>query len=249
MYSRNDLQTIAIKILCDNSNLWFSQNKLLNILIKQYNVSDINNPKSELFIGHFLFIWEKLLINNNFITTTEYNNQTHIKIKINKNWNNEITISNEELNRIDVNFIDQLKHMIHNPILYKGSKLIEKFLLKISYKPNKYINLYELILDEELLNFTNLNLTEVNNLIINFINSYDELFLNKSEYDTTINYSKSGINKEIHQYLLKKYNKLITIKFFNGVSCGSRSLVLCKVFCVILPIILSIIGYRLNFFL
>ena len=73
MYKENELETILIKILNDNSNQWFSKTKLYNYLIKTNN--------TEFFIGYYLFTWEKLLINDNFIIKTQNGNNILIKIK------------------------------------------------------------------------------------------------------------------------------------------------------------------------
>lgn len=74
MFTKYDLDTIIIKVLMDNSNKWFSKSDLYNEVKKLFS-------DKKLFISHYLFVWEKLLLNTNFIDIKMIGNNDIIKIK------------------------------------------------------------------------------------------------------------------------------------------------------------------------
>lgn len=145
-FNKNDLETIMIKILYESDYKWFSKSDLYEETKKYY----INNP-DELFNGHFLFAWEKLIINNNFIICkhirNKIQNQNEILIKISTSDNSDLSsncdknpITNStELNVCEIKLID---HMLKNKQIWFGSQLLNKFICNV-YK-QKYYSIYEL---------------------------------------------------------------------------------------------------------
>lgn len=153
MFNRYDLETVTIKVLNDNMDKWFSRAELFNDVKSVYNLKDVdsNNWESELFIGHYLFVWEKLFANTNFIQATNVNSHNFVKIKTNEKMENDsplppINLEERILDRLEVNLVHQINHMINNPSIYTGSKMIEKYL--VNSNP-KYPNLYDLVLDSK----------------------------------------------------------------------------------------------------
>lgn len=199
MFNKSDLETITIKILNDNPNQWFSQAELFDFLKKIYtNQNNLTSSNSELFIGHYLFVWEKLIINNNFIETCVVDTNYFIKInKINSTELAEINLETRNLSKLNVNLNEQITHMVDNPSMYYGSSLIKNFLINIY--PSKYLNIYDILLD------ANSGLS--NDLIFNFIDKYGE-FLNINsnviEYilSQPLEYREIKVTDEILKYLI-----------------------------------------------
>ena len=115
-FTKYDLEHLTTKILVDNPNKFFSQDLLYKEVSNFYQ-----NNMSELFFGHFLLIWQKLLENTNHVII----NDNMIKYK-------EDTTS------------DIINHMKKYPKLYQGYELsnnnhIIKFNKKIKLQcPNSY---------------------------------------------------------------------------------------------------------------
>ena len=136
MFTKFELETVTIMVLTIN-NKWFTKQCLFDEVSKYYTNSD------ELYYGHFLFVWTKLLSNSNFISI--HPNGEKIKYKTNETE----TFENFNENQIDVihdmKLQDQLKHIIDYPKLYQGSGLVKNFLLD-NYDCNllfKFFNLYQ----------------------------------------------------------------------------------------------------------
>lgn len=134
MFTKFELETVTIMILANN-NKWFTKQCLFDEVSKYYQNND------ELYYGHFLFVWTKLLNNTNFISV-------HPSGEKIKNKTNEYEIfENFNENQIDVihdmNLQVQLKHMIDYPKLYQGSKLIKDFLLN-NYDCDLFFNFFNL---------------------------------------------------------------------------------------------------------
>jgi hypothetical protein len=150
MFTKFELETVIIMILTINDDKWFTKQCLFDEVSKYYPNSD------ELYYGHFLFIWTKLLSNSNFISI----HPTKEKIKIKTNDSENKTFENFNENQIDVihdmNLQVQLKHIIDYPKLYNGSGILKSFLLNnydcdfffkffylyqriLSFKENKYV--------------------------------------------------------------------------------------------------------------
>ena len=136
MFTKLELETVTIMVLTMNNTKWFTKQCLFDEVSKYYQ-----NNNDELYYGHFLFVWTKLLINNNFISV----HPSREKIK-NKTNESEI-YENFNENQIDVihdmNLQVQLKHMVDNPKLYQGSALIKDFLLQ-NYDCDLFFNFFKL---------------------------------------------------------------------------------------------------------
>ena len=136
MFTKFELETIIIMVLTMNNSKWFTKQCLFDEVSKYYQ-----NNIDELYYGHFLFIWTKLLYNNNFISV-------HPSGQKIKNKTNEYELfENFNENQIDVihdmNLQVQLKHMIDYPKLYQGSGLIKDFLLN-NYDCDLFFNFFNL---------------------------------------------------------------------------------------------------------
>jgi hypothetical protein len=147
MFTKFELDTITIMVLNRNSTKWFSKESLFAEVSKQYESNMI-----ELYPGHFLFIWSKLLINDNFITVHELDEKIKIKTKTKTNDHNlssdlfeDFIVHDKETVIKNLSLKDQLNHMIEYPQLYKGSVLIKEFLLK--YYEFNLSNFFELYKD------------------------------------------------------------------------------------------------------
>lgn len=141
MFSKYDLETLTVKVLNDNPDFWFSIKALANCVLDFYK----ENP-DEFYIGHFLFVWEKLLINTNFILVKNAENSNNNQVKIKSPNNSDKIFELKDADKIGViqyNLDKQLKHMINNKQLYCGSKLIEQFLIK-HYDFDKFYRFFEI---------------------------------------------------------------------------------------------------------
>lgn len=123
MFTKFELDTITIMILTTNNTKWFTKQCLFDEVSKYYQ-----NNVNELYYGHFLFVWTKLLINSNFISVHPSNE----KIKSKTNDLEPFDDFNENAIQVidDMNLQVQLKHMNDFPKLYIGSVLIKDFLLQ-----------------------------------------------------------------------------------------------------------------------
>ena len=196
MFTKDNLDTLVFKILIDNPEKWFDQYILFEELKKYYNNND------ELFIGHFLFLWYKLLNNTKFISNINYNNHIIITIKLSttliniinkKPYLNISTFNDYQFNDLTIN--KQIYHMITYPELYINSSLIEQYLLLI-INSSKYISLYDILLDHSL----NIN----NNDIVKFINIYCKNNpTNNPNNNPTNNPTNNLINNPNNSYNLK----------------------------------------------
>lgn len=151
MFTIYDLDTLVVKVLNDNPNYWFDNISLLNKVLEYYPNKDIVHK------GYFMFIWEKLLINDNFIAVTTNNDTIFISIK--SKITPEVYLSNDSV--LDISIKSQIQHILQCPELYRKSQIIEPFLLKLSNQ--RYRSIEELLsneLDEEdIVNFNSVFLT------------------------------------------------------------------------------------------
>jgi hypothetical protein len=170
MFKKSDLETIVISVLTNNPNTFYNQSALFNQLINSF-------LQDELFVGHFLFVWEKLLLNTNFIEQQILENYVMIKIK---NFNNdELQPHMQILEPLTVNINKLIKHMIKYPELYKGPKIINTFLLKVNNYSNKYDSVYDILSDTKLIEdptdsiqFINMYFNNIDSLITNPVHKY-----------------------------------------------------------------------------
>lgn len=233
MFTKFDLETIIIKILNDNYSEWFSQFELFDYLIQELKEKSYNftSSKSELFIGHYLFVWEKLFINTNFIDTYSIDSFNFIKIK-NSNESNlaKINLKTKNLTKLNVNLNEQISHMVDNPTIYLGSKLIKNFLININ--STKYLNIYDIVLN----NTDGLS----NELICKFIDIYgNTLNINSNvmQYILTqpLEYREIKVNDYILKYLIKIKPTNITNKInsnlynFNNLFFYSFNILSCSI--------------------
>jgi len=135
MFTKFELDTITIMVLNRNSTKWISKESLYHEVSKQYE-----NNMGELFYEHFLFIWFKLLTNDNFIIVREHKSGKKIKIKTETNDQFFDQAKEEPVKeKQKPSLINQLNHMIKYPQLYKGSILIKDFLFE--YYKDEHITL------------------------------------------------------------------------------------------------------------
>ena len=154
MFTKFELDTIIIMVLNINSSKWFTKETLYNEVLTHYE----KNP-TELYYGHFLFVWSKLLINYNFIIVHESGEKIKIDTKNAKDvgpFEDFINVNNSIIH--DMNLQVQLNHMVEFPKLYTGSVLIKKFLLNY-YNCDLFFKFFELyqdsiILKENIINNT-----------------------------------------------------------------------------------------------
>jgi len=127
-----DIELFIIKKLVENQNILYSKNKLYNEVKKEY---------PDIFPGYFLFIWEKILFNGNFMSIHFDKNINYIKIKTKADYDEIEKLLNYNINDVPmtVNFKDMIHHMITHKELYVGTNIIEQFIQKIS-NSNKHIN-------------------------------------------------------------------------------------------------------------
>jgi hypothetical protein len=127
-----------IKVLFEN-NKWFNKSELYKETKKYFTTN-----QSELSMCHFLFSWEKLLANTNFIILKESNKIEQIKILMNSNISNN-TNNQEPDNDINFNISikETIQHMCDNKSIYFKSKVIQNF-----FKKNfpQYNSVYELLI-------------------------------------------------------------------------------------------------------
>jgi hypothetical protein len=204
-FSTNDVATLMIKVLNENKKMYDKSN-----LYEQVNKYYISNP-NDFQISHFLFEWERLLSNTNFIIYQKNNLIEYIGIK--KYHNNLIPFTEPNLSFIyNLDIQHTIQHMCDNEFIYYKSKILSNFFKK--YFPT-FTSVYELLI-------FNKQLIGNNNIKI-FIELYSDiiepdevisLILEKSN----INYNKKQ-NKEIIKYNKNNYNFLFNIGFgFVGIT-------------------------------
>ena len=174
MFTKYELETITIMVLSIHNNKWFTKQCLFDEVSKYYQ-----NNIDELYYGHFLFVWTKLLINHNFISV--HPSGEKIKNKTNENESFEIFNENQVDVIYDMNLQVQLKHIVDYPKLYQESRLIKGYLLNY-YDCDLFFNLFNLY----------------QQFIISKENEYD--ILNKIKYPATI----SVIILGLYYYFIKK---------------------------------------------
>jgi len=167
MFTKYELETITIMVLNINHDKWFTKQCLYDEVSKYY----VNNI-DELYYGHFLFVWTKLLNNKNFISV----HPSGDKIKNKTNENEYFQDFNEDQIDVihDMNLQVQIKHMLEYPKLYQESRFIKEYLLNY-YDCDlffKLFNLYHKIF----------SLKEKENVVLS--NNYN--ILDKLKYPATI---------------------------------------------------------------
>jgi hypothetical protein len=103
--------------------------------------NEVKKEYPDIFPGYFLFIWEKILFNGNFMSIHFDKNINYIKIKTKADYDEIEKLLNYNINDVPmtVNFKDMIHHMITHKELYVGTNIIEQFIQKIS-NSNKHIN-------------------------------------------------------------------------------------------------------------
>lgn len=132
MLTDYDIELFIIKKLVENQNILYSKNKLYNEVKKEY---------PDIFPGYFLFIWEKILFNGNFMSIHFDKNINYIKIKTKADYDEIEKLLNYNINDVPmtVDFKVMIHHMVTHSELYVGTNIIEQFIQKIS-NSNKHIN-------------------------------------------------------------------------------------------------------------
>ena len=140
-FTKYDLPTLMIKVLYKNSK-WYDKTNLYKEIKKYYE----KNP-SYLNIIHFLFEWEVLLTNSNFISVITHNDIQYIRCVFKPN---NITVKNSESfmepdNEIkfELDESETITHICANKKIYFQSKILNSFLLK---NFPQYESVYELLI-------------------------------------------------------------------------------------------------------
>ena len=196
IFSASDLETLMIKVLFE-TNKWFNKSELYKETKKYFTTN-----QSELSMCHFLFSWEKLLANTNFIIVKESDNCEQIKISINSNISNEFDTekkqekthesSNSDNNiNFTIGVKETILHMCNNKSIYFKSKVLQTF-----FKKNfpQYNSVYELLISnrqeigyDNIMCFIDLYSDNLEtDKIINFITN-KKYFKNKKETIQTSN--------------------------------------------------------------
>ena len=124
------------------------------------------------FVCHFLFTWERLLVNDNFVRTVIMNDIEYITTKKFNPPYHDIPDPIESVN-LNLNLKNAINHMCKNKEIYANSSLIKPFLLK-------YFPMYKSI-DELLdLNINLLGKDKINEFKDLYINDKKDLALTKS---------------------------------------------------------------------
>lgn len=165
IFSASDLETLMIKVLFKNTK-WFNKSELYKETKKYFTTN-----QSELTLCHFLFSWEKLLANTNFISVKKSDNTEQIKISINSDMVNELNSSISSTNSADdIDFTIDIKqtilHMCNNKTIYFKSHVLQTFFNK---NFPQYNSVYELLIS---------NRQEIGpDNIICFINLYSDILI------------------------------------------------------------------------
>jgi hypothetical protein len=157
---------ISIIMTINKKNKFFDKTNLYNELI---NNNIIILP---IDICHFLFTWERLLVNDNFVRTVIMNDIEYITTKKFNPPYHDIPDPIESVN-LNLNLKNAINHMCKNKEIYANSSLIKPFLLK-------YFPMYKSI-DELLdLNINLLGKDKINEFKDLYINAKKDLALTKS---------------------------------------------------------------------
>ena len=157
---------ISIIMTINKKNKFFDKTNLYNELI---NNNIIILP---IDICHFLFTWERLLVNDNFVRTVIMNDIEYITTKKFNPPYHDIPDPIESVN-LNLNLKNAINHMCKNKEIYANSSLIKPFLLK-------YFPMYKSI-DELLdLNINLLGKDKINEFKDLYINDKKDLALTKS---------------------------------------------------------------------
>ena len=213
IFSASDLETLMIKVLFKNTK-WFNKSELYKETKKYFATN-----QSELTLCHFLFSWEKLLANTNFITVKKSDNIEQIKILINSDIVNELNSSISSTNSADdIDFTIDIKqtilHMCNNKTIYFKSQVLQTF-----FKKNfpQYNSVYELLIS---------NRQEIgHDNIICFINLYSDILKIDEIIDLIarkkyVNNKKENIQITPNTYLTFSsiYNFILSVSFTGIIS-------------------------------
>lgn len=151
MLSKYDLSTFIFYYLNKN-NKWFTKYDLYNGIKNEF-------LENELYVGHFLFTWYRLLHNTFCVDsiTIDHNGNKHTLIK-NKTFDNKYkdhnnddghNINSYSFDEFNIDINEMIQYIVNNSNFYIGSKLLNKFLLDIT--DNKYNNINDLLNSELIL--------------------------------------------------------------------------------------------------
>jgi hypothetical protein len=145
MLSKYDLPSFIFYYLNKN-NKWFSKYDLYNGIKNEF-------LENELYIGHYLFTWYRLLHNMHCVDVIyiTVNNTKHPLIKSKtfenkyKDYDNEDghIINPESFNEFKIDINEMIQYVVNNSNFYIGSKLLNKYLLDIT--DNKYNNITDIL--------------------------------------------------------------------------------------------------------
>jgi len=140
-FIQSDLPTLMIKVLFDNCK-WYDKTNLYKETKKYYE----SNP-NYLNIIHFLFEWEVLLTNSNFISVMTRNDIQYIRCIFKPD---KVTIENSELFmepdseiKFELDESETITHICENKKIYFQSNVLNSFLLK---NFPQYRSVYELLI-------------------------------------------------------------------------------------------------------
>ena len=157
---------ISIIMTINKKNKFFDKTNLYNELISN------NIVILPIDICHFLFTWERLLVNDNFVRTVIMNDIEYITTKKFNPPYHDIPDPIESVN-LNLSLKNAINHMCDNTEIYAKSSLIKTFLLK-------YFPMYKSI-DELLdLNINSLGKDKINKFKDLYINDKKDLALAKS---------------------------------------------------------------------
>lgn len=148
IFTASDLETLMVKILFNKKN-GINKSELFNEIKKYYKTN-----QKELLMCHFLFSWEKLLTNSNFIRVQELDNHEEIKISLNSSISSESnknpiprsrpqTSNSYDRINFTIDIKETIEHMCKNNIIYSKSNVIQEFFKKNFQNHN---SVYELLI-------------------------------------------------------------------------------------------------------
>ena len=201
-FTTSDISTIMLLILNNNNKLYDKTN-----LCKE--VMTFFEPSTNNFsLCCFLFQWERLIANTNFILFKIIDNVEYIGIILNcDNFNQTTTTEPDNNFEFVIELKDTIEHICNNKTIYTKSKVLPLFLKK--YFPS-YSSAYELLIcNKQSIGMTNIK---------NFINLYHNVLENEpNEIIDLIIEKKHSKNKnvsdskslEVIQYPTSKYNLVV----------------------------------------
>jgi len=184
LYNIHDMEFLIMKILCKEKKL-FDKSNLYFELEKYYKTNS-----DELSMCNFLFQWERLTINTNFIMFKNINQIEYIGVIENSNDLTEYTEPNYVFN-VQIEIKETIEHFCNYQFGYYKTKLLAVFFKK--YFPT-YSSIYELlILNKNTIG--NDNLKTFINVYLDFFDSDEiiSLFVEKKsniKSNQLIKYSK-----------------------------------------------------------